>query len=151
MKHPKSTLVKSLVVLIATALFGTAMVSRGVTANEAAKSAVGVQPASPAKVTASLANHSVFVKRLKESAPEGNALLMLQFDDNQNIGKQLKININNTAMVFHDDGTSGDEVAGSQPSSPWTSRHSQRTRAEYRLSTRSRRRDFRSPSLTGAC
>jgi hypothetical protein len=113
MKHPKLNLVKSLVVVIAAALLATAMVNRGVTANEAGKSsAVGLQPTPVAMVSGSQANHSVFVKRLKEGNPEGNALLILQFDDNKNQGKQLRININNRTMVFHDDGTTGDEVAG---------------------------------------
>jgi hypothetical protein len=113
MKHSKSKLVKSLVVLIAAALLATAMVTGGVTANEAIKSpTVGIEPTPLAQVADSQANHSVSVKRLKESTPEGNALLILRFDDNKNLGKHIKININNRAMVFRDDGASGDELAG---------------------------------------
>jgi hypothetical protein len=115
MKHPRTKLVKTLVVVIATALLATAMVNRGVTANEAIKPTAaglkGAPLAQLAQLSGPQSNHSVFVKRLKEGAPEGNALLILQFDKDKP-GKQLKININNRTMVFRDDGTSGDEVAG---------------------------------------
>jgi hypothetical protein len=112
MKHPKSKLVKTLVAIIASAMLATAMVNGAITATEASKrAALGLEVSSLAKVSDSPANHTVFVKRLKASTPEGNALLILQFENNKT-GPQLKININKRLMVFRDDGTSGDEVAG---------------------------------------
>ncbi|MFP5264094.1 MAG: hypothetical protein ACLGJB_19605 [Blastocatellia bacterium] len=113
MKHPKSKLVKSLVGLVAVALLAVSMVSGGVTANEAAKpSAFGLRAAPLAQISGPESDHSVFIKRLKEGSPGGNALLILQFNDNKNIGKLLRINLNNRTTVFRDDGTFGDEVAG---------------------------------------
>jgi hypothetical protein len=113
MKHPKSKLVKSLVVLVAVALFAASMVSGGAKAGEAVMTPMaGLQAAPPAQFPGPRANHTVSVKRLKDATPGGNALLILQFNNNERQGKQLKLNINNRVMVFHDDGTGGDEVAG---------------------------------------
>jgi len=113
MSHRKSSMIKSLVVLVAVALLAASMVSGGATANEAARvpaAASAVMP--PAQSFDSQANHTVSVKRLKESTPEGNALLILNFNDEDKLGKLLRINIDNRTVVFRDDGTGGDEVAG---------------------------------------
>lgn len=113
MKHPKSKLLKCLVIVVMAALLGGLMVSGGATANEASNtSGVGLRANSIAQAPGAQANHTVFVKRLKESNPEGNALLILQFDDTRGMEKLLRININNRQQVFRDDGASGDEVAG---------------------------------------
>lgn len=113
MKHPRSKLVKCLVIVVTAALFAGLMVSGGATANEAGnRPGVGLRASSIAQVPGAQANHTVFVKRLKEINPEGNALLILQFNDTTKMEKQLRININNRQQVFRDDGASGDEVAG---------------------------------------
>ena len=113
MKYPKSKLVKCLVIVVTAALLAGLIVSDGATANEASNTlGVGLRASSIAQVSGAQANHTVFVKRLKESTPEGNALLILQFDDTRDMGKQLRININNRQQVFRDDGASGDEAAG---------------------------------------
>jgi hypothetical protein len=113
MSHKKSSVIKSLVVLVAAALIAASMVSGGATANEAGKiSIVAPGAVSPVQVSDSQPNHTVSVKRLKESTPEGNALLILNFNDKDKLGKQLRINVDNRTVVFHDDGTGGDEVAG---------------------------------------
>lgn len=113
MKHSKSKAVKSMVVLMAAALMAASMVSSGATANAIRNAATVAATASPmAQPGASPANHTVAIKRLKESSKDGNALLILQFNNNEKVGKQLTIDINNRAVVFRDDATAGDEVAG---------------------------------------
>lgn len=114
MKHSKSKVVKSMVVLIATALLAASIISGGATANAVKNTAAAVRvSASPtAQAFGSRANHTVSVKRLKESTKEGNALLILGFNKAEKLGKQLTIDIDNRSVVFHDDGTGGDEVAG---------------------------------------
>jgi len=112
MKHRNSQLVKSLVILMASALLAAAMVTGGVTANEARSLPASGAPAPLAQVADLRADHTVSVKRLKASTSAGNALLILQFKDKNRVGKQLKINIDNRLVRFGDDGMSGDEVAG---------------------------------------
>ena len=113
MKRQKSKLVKCLVIVITAVLLAGSMVSGGATANEAGKRpAVGLRAGSVARATGPQANHAVFVKRLKEVHPEGNALLILQFNDTRGMEEQFSININNRQMHFRDDGLAGDEVAG---------------------------------------
>lgn len=112
MKRQKIRLVKSLVILIALALFATAIVNGGATANEAMKSSISTRAASLSQASSLDVGHTVSVKRLKERTKGGNALLILQFDDGKMTGRRLTININDGPMVFRDDGTSGDEVAG---------------------------------------
>lgn len=113
MKHSKSKVVKSMVVLIATAMLAASMISGGATAN-AVKNTATTNLSGPriVQVSGSQANHTVSVKRLKESTKEGNALLILGFNKAEKLGKQLTIDIDNRSVVFHDDGTGGDEVAG---------------------------------------
>jgi hypothetical protein len=113
MKHSKSKIVKSMVVLIAVVLLATSIIIGGATANAVRNTATVSLPApAPAQSFASQANHTVSVKRLKMSSKEGNALLILNFNKTEKLGKQLTINVNDRALVFHDDGTAGDEVAG---------------------------------------
>ncbi|HYP27806.1 MAG TPA: hypothetical protein VE262_13905 [Blastocatellia bacterium] len=114
MSHTKSSVIKSLVVIVAVALIATSMISGGATASEAFKpAAVAPAPAPPpVQFSDSQPNHTVSVKRLKESTPEGNALLILSFNDEDKLGKLLRINLDNRTVVFRDDGTGGDEVAG---------------------------------------
>jgi len=113
MKRQKVRLTKALVALIALALCATAMVNGGVTANEATiSSTIGSRVASFAQASGRGAGHTVFIKRLTSPVKEGNALLILQFDDKEMAGRRLKININDGPMIFTDDGKSGDEVAG---------------------------------------
>jgi hypothetical protein len=113
MKHSKSKIAKSMVVLIAVVLLATSMITGGATANAVKTAPVVSLPASPvARVSGTQANHTVSVKRLKESTKEGNALLILSFNKTEKLGKQLTIDIDNRSVVFHDDGTAGDEVAG---------------------------------------
>jgi hypothetical protein len=106
MKQPKSKTVKSMVVLIAAALLAASMITGGDRVSK-----ITTVAASP-PASASPAGHTVAVKRLKQSGKDGNALLILQFNNEEKLGRQLTIQINNRAVVFHDDATGGDEVAG---------------------------------------
>ena len=112
MEDRKSRLVKLFAIIVASVLLATAMASGGVTANEAAKLTAAGTPARLAQAASLRTDHTVSVKRLKAATPAGNALLILQFNDNRLAGKRLKINIDNRPTVFCDDGTAGDEVAG---------------------------------------
>lgn len=112
MEGQKSRLVKSFAILMVSVLLAAAMVSGGVTANEAVKLNAAGSPAGRASAAGLPTDHTVSVKRLKTATPAGNALLILQFNDRSQTGSRLKINIDNRPMVFCDDGTSGDEVAG---------------------------------------
>jgi hypothetical protein len=112
MQHSKSKMVKSMVVLIAIVLLATSMITGGTTANAVKTTPAVNSPMPAANISGSRANHTVSVKRLKESRKEGNALLILNFNKTDKLGKQLTINVNERDMVFHDDGTAGDEVAG---------------------------------------
>ena len=113
MEERKSRLVKLIAVLIVSALLTTAMVSRGVTANnEAVNLKAAGSPARLAQAADFRTDHTVSVKRLQAATKAGNALLILQFNDKSMTGRRLKIDIDNRPTVFCDDGTSGDEVAG---------------------------------------
>jgi hypothetical protein len=116
MKHQKIRFMKSLVILVALALFATAMVNGGATANEAMTPSISSltalsSPTALGQASMSGVGHTVFVKRLKEPTKEGNALLILQFDGRQMAGRRLTININDGPVTFRDDGKGGDEVA----------------------------------------
>lgn len=112
MTYKNSKLAKSLVVLITAVMFAGMM-----TASRASNSATemiavksSAASASPQTVTPTK-DHSVFIKKLKDPTPAGNALLSLRFR-NTKVGKQAKLPLDGRMVVLHDDGQAGDEVAG---------------------------------------
>ncbi|HKP87680.1 MAG TPA: hypothetical protein VJZ26_16385 [Blastocatellia bacterium] len=111
MTYKKSKLAKSLVVLITVASFAGIMITSraNISSTEMSRARAPLNTAS-AQTVIPTKDHSVYVKRLKEITPDGNALLILRFH-NTKVGRQLKLPVYNRTILLHDDGTAGDEVA----------------------------------------
>lgn len=101
MNRKTSKCLKYFVVLVSAALIVESFVSAG--ARSILGAAVGPQGTGKGRPVITL-------KRLKESTALGNALLQIQFPNNERAGKQFTLTTADGArMVFRDDGKGGDE------------------------------------------
>src|SRR5262245_45639478 len=99
-----STRLKYFVVLVAMALILESVLKAGSTAGPATI---------PGAQSGATSRPVVSIKRLPKPLPYGNAILRIQFPNNERAGKQFRLKMNSgVTLVFADDGTRGDEKAG---------------------------------------
>ncbi len=92
---------KSFVVLVVMVLILESLLNAGSTAGPT----VLLQPQSGAK-----GRPAVSIKRLQEALPDANAILRIQFPNNERAGKQFSLKMNDgVTLHFQDDGKRGDE------------------------------------------
>ena len=103
MNTKTSRRLKFFVVIVAMALILESLLNAGSTAGPA----IVRRPQSGAK-----ARPVVAIKRLQKALPDANAILTIQFPNNERAGKQFSLKMNEGATLrFRDDGRSGDEKA----------------------------------------
>ena len=105
MNHQKiSKRVKYFVVFVAVALMVATLVN--------ARSTAGVAAPQPPQSGSKGARPAVSIMRLQPALPDANAILRIQFPNNERAGKQFSLKMNDgVTLLFRDDGKRGDERA----------------------------------------
>lgn len=104
MSHKNSRRLKILVVFVITAMIGAALVRTG--------PAAGVRTPLLAQSGGKASRPVVTIRRLSEPQPDANAILRIQFPNNERASGQFSMRMNDgVTLHFQDDGRNGDEQA----------------------------------------
>jgi hypothetical protein len=117
MKNRWSNVLKVCAIVLALSLFAGSVFFTGVNSSRAtAATGSAATTTMAAQETLSRGDEpqveSMSAMLLKEETPEGNALLMVQFAQDEKVGAQVKTVIDDRDVLLSDDGTGGDEAAG---------------------------------------